>query len=71
MLTVVARVLGLHPSNSEADMQARHALLAPYLEQKEAFATLRARRRSESAEEPGAEAPDASTELVPVTPLLG
>jgi hypothetical protein len=69
MLTVVARVLGLHPSNSEADMQARHALLAPYLEQKEAFANLRARRRNEAGEEPAPEAPEASTELVPVTSL--
>jgi hypothetical protein len=68
MLTVVARVLGLHPSNSEADMAARHALLAPYLEQKEAFAALRARRRSEAGE-PGAEAPEAGTELVPTSPL--
>jgi hypothetical protein len=65
MLTVVARVLGLHPSNSEADMAARHALLAPYLEQKEAFAALRARRRGEA----GPETPEAGHELVPVNPL--
>jgi hypothetical protein len=47
MLSVIARVLGLHPTDSEPDLQGRRALLQPLTDQQEEMASLRARRRGE------------------------
>lgn len=51
MLQTVAMILGLHPSDSAADVEARAKLLAPILRQNEAIRTyLRARRSIEDVD---------------------
>ncbi|MBK9263679.1 MAG: hypothetical protein IPM54_28235 [Polyangiaceae bacterium] len=60
MLQAVAMILGLHPSDSEADLAARGKLLGPILRQNDAIrAYLRARRSIEDVN------PDTGTVLTP------
>jgi hypothetical protein len=57
MLSVVARVLGTFPSDTDVDIQGRHDLLQPLTDQQDELNLLRARRRGENlfAGEPGME----------------
>ena len=47
MLSVIARVLGAHPDDTEAEIEARRALLQPITDQQDELTGLRARRRGE------------------------
>jgi hypothetical protein len=66
LLETVARILGLHPSASEADTNARAALLAPILAQEADLKAARARRRSPGDVNPTTGEPVAESNVLPV-----
>ena len=49
-LGVIARVLGIYPDDTEADIEGRRALLVYFADQQDEMADLRARRRGEGLE---------------------
>ncbi|MEO7330233.1 MAG: hypothetical protein ABI193_16780 [Minicystis sp.] len=71
MLQAVAMILGLYPSESDADVAGRRVLLDPILKQNEAIRVyLRERRNVEDVNPATGEVEKQATPLLPVTPPL-